>query len=124
TPGRLPAAIVAAHKQNAKVTGHLCSIGFREAAGLGIDDLEHGLIVDTEFFPEKKQGECPDVADDMVRYGKMGVQTGPVHDMILDLIKHHVAVTSTLPVFEEAVTGRPVMQRRVLDALTAEARAR
>jgi len=123
TPAELSAAIAAAHKRNVKVTGHLCSIGFRDAAGLGIDDLEHGLIVDTEFFPEKKQGECPDVADDMVRYGKLDVQTGPVHDMILDLIKHHVAVTSTLPVFEEEVPGRPVMQRRVLDALTAEARA-
>jgi imidazolonepropionase-like amidohydrolase len=123
TPGELSAAIAAAHKRNVKVTGHLCSIGFREAAGLGIDDLEHGLVVDTEFFPEKKSGECPDVADDMVRYGKMDVQSGPVHDMILDLIKHHVAVTSTLPVFEEEVPGRPVMQRRLLDALTAEARA-
>lgn len=123
TPAELSAAISAAHKRNVKVTGHLCSIGFREAAGLGIDDLEHGLLVDTEFFPEKKPGECPDVTDDMVRYGKMDVQSGPVHDMILDLIKHHVAVTSTLPVFEEEVPGRPVMQRRVLDSLTTEARA-
>jgi len=24
----------------------------------------------------------------------------PVHEMILDLVQHHVAVTSTLPVFE------------------------
>jgi imidazolonepropionase-like amidohydrolase len=122
TPAELSAAIAAAHKRNVKVTGHLCSIGFREAAGLGIDDLEHGLVVDTEFFPEKKSGECPDVPDDMVRYGKLDIQSGPVHDMILDLIKHHVAVTSTLPVFEVEVPGRPAMQRRVLDALTDEAR--
>src|SRR6266536_2291333 len=38
----LSAAIKAAHKRRAKVTGHLCSIGFRQAAELGIDDLEHG----------------------------------------------------------------------------------
>lgn len=122
TPAELSAAIAAAHKRDVKVTGHLCSVGFREAAGLGIDDLEHGLLVDTEFLPEKKPGECPDVPDDMVRYGKLDIQSGPVHDMILDLIKHHVAITSTLPVFEEEVPGRPVMQRRVLDALTDEAR--
>ena len=49
----LKAAIEAAHARGLKVTGHLCSIGFREAAELGIDDLEHGFEVDTEFFPAK-----------------------------------------------------------------------
>src|ERR1700730_17237920 len=34
TPAELSAAITAAHKRGAKVTGHLCSIGFREAADL------------------------------------------------------------------------------------------
>jgi hypothetical protein len=42
--------------------------------------------------------------------------------MILDLVKRHVAITSTLPVFEVEVPGRPSIQRRVLDALTPEAR--
>src|SRR5438309_6819872 len=60
TPAELSAAIAAAHKRGAKVTGHLCSIGFREAAELGIDNLEHGLLVDTEFLPGKKPGLCPD----------------------------------------------------------------
>src|ERR1019366_3614398 len=60
TPAELSAAVAAAHKRGAKVTGHLCSIGFREAASIGIDDLEHGLLVDTEFFPWKKAGECPE----------------------------------------------------------------
>src|ERR1700747_3582163 len=54
TADEMSAAITAAHKRGAKVTGHLCSIGFREAAALGIDDLEHGLLVDTEFLPGKK----------------------------------------------------------------------
>jgi imidazolonepropionase-like amidohydrolase len=123
TPAELSAAITAAHKRGAKVTGHLCSVGFREAAALGIDDLEHGLVVDTEFFSQKKPGQCPDIPDDIQRYGKFDVQSGPVHAMILDLIQHHVAVTSTLPVFEMDVPGRPTMQRRVLDALTPEARS-
>ena len=122
TRAELAAAIKAAHARNAKVTGHLCSIGFREAAALGIDDLEHGLMVDTEFFPEKKPDECPDVADDMVRYGKLDIQSGPVHDMIFDLVKRRVAVTSTLSVFEVEIPGRPIVQQRVLDALSNEAR--
>jgi len=54
----LKAVIDAVHKRGLKVTGHLCSVGFREAA-LGIDDLEHGISVDTEFFSGKKPDECP-----------------------------------------------------------------
>jgi len=123
TAEELSAAIKAAHQRGAKVTGHLCSIGFRQAAELGIDDLEHGLLVDTEFFPEKKPDQCPEVADDLIRYGKMDVQSGPVHDLILELVKRHVAVTSTLPVFEVEVPGRPSIQPRMLDTLTAEARS-
>jgi imidazolonepropionase-like amidohydrolase len=58
TQAELGAAIQAAHKRGAKVTGHLCSVTFREAADLGIDDLEHGLFVDTEFLPDKKPDQC------------------------------------------------------------------
>jgi imidazolonepropionase-like amidohydrolase len=124
TPEELSAAIDAVHKRGAKVTGHLCSIGFREAAKLGIDDLEHGLLVDTEFFPWKKPGECPAPRpEDFAFIAKLAVNSGPVHDMIVDLVNHHVAVTSTLPVFEVDVPGRPTLQKRVLDSLSLEARS-
>jgi imidazolonepropionase-like amidohydrolase len=124
TPAELAAAIAAAHKRGAKVTGHLCSIGFREAAALGIDDLEHGLLVDTEFMPGKKPGECPEEAENPELTSKLDVNAGPLHEMILDLVQHHVAVTSTLPVFEMgSFPGRPTMQKRVLDALSPDARS-
>ncbi len=123
TADELSAAITAAHKRGAKVTGHLCSIGFREAAALGIDNLEHGLLVDTEFFPWKKPGECPYTPKDMDFVSKLDVQSGPVHEMILDLVKRHVAITSTLPVFEVEVPGRPSIQQRVMDALSPDARS-
>ena len=123
TPAELAAAVTAAHKRGAKVTGHLCSIGFREAASLGIDNLEHGLVVDTEFFPSKKPGECPDEPKDAELISKLEIGAGVVHDMIVDLIQHHVAVTSTLPVFEMgSFAGRPTIQTRVLDALSPDAR--
>jgi imidazolonepropionase-like amidohydrolase len=124
TPAELAAAVAAAHKRGAKVTGHLCSIGFREAAAIGIDDLEHGLLVDTEFLPGKKPGECPEEPENPNLISKLDVNAGPLHEMILDLIKHHVAVTSTLPVFEMgSFPGRPTMQKRVLDALSPDARS-
>jgi len=122
TPDELSAAITAAHKRGAKVTGHLCSIGFRQAADLGIDDLEHGLFVDTEFFPWKKPNECTDTPKDPGYMATLDVKAGPLHDMILYLVQKHVAVTSTLPVFEMgAFPGRPTIQQRVLDALAPDA---
>ena len=122
THDELAAAITAAHKRGVKVTGHLCTIGFREAAALGIDDLEHGLFVDSEFLPGKKPGECKS-EEDPVLMSKLDINSGPVHDMILDLIARHVAVTSTLPVFEMgSFAGRPALQPRLMDALSPDAR--
>jgi len=123
TADELAAAIGAAHKRGAKVTGHLCSIGFRQAAELGIDNVEHGLLEDYEFLPGKKPGECPEAKpEDAVFMSKIDVNTGPVHDMILELVQRHVAITSTLPVFEVDAPGRPSIEQRVLDALSPDAR--
>jgi imidazolonepropionase-like amidohydrolase len=122
TATELKAAIATAHKRGAKVTGHLCSVGFREAAALGIDNVEHGLIEDHEFFPWNKPGECPDNPESTAYMSKLDVQSGPVHDMILDLVQHHVALTSTLPIFEMWVPGRPAIQQRVLDVLSPDAK--
>ena len=122
THDELAAAIQAAHKRGSKVTGHLCTIGFREAAALGIDNLEHGFFVDSEFTEGRKPGECKD-EEDPVLMAKLDVNTGPVHDMMVDLINHHVAVTSTLPVFEMgSFPGRPTLQPRVLESLSQDAR--
>src|SRR5205814_10269472 len=59
TRAELGAAIEEAHKRGMKVTGHLCSVTYREAAALGIDDLEHGFFVSTDFVANKKPDECP-----------------------------------------------------------------
>ncbi len=53
TRAELRAAVEEAHKRGLKVTGHLCSIGYREAAEIGIDNLEHGLLADSEFVAEQ-----------------------------------------------------------------------
>jgi len=123
TPAELKAAADAAHKRGATITGHLCSIGFREAAALGIDNIEHGLIIDTEFYSEKRPGECPVPQHGLERLASLDVESGPVHDMIVDLVQHHVAITSTLAVFEMGLSGRPAIEQRVLNAMTVEARA-
>jgi imidazolonepropionase-like amidohydrolase len=118
----LGAAIEEAHKRHIKVTGHLCAVGFREAAALGIDNLEHGIAVDTEFVPGKKPDVCPPQSETVSTLTKLDIDGAPVREMIRDLVARKVAVTSTLAVFEAFLPDRPPLQQRVLDAMTADAR--
>lgn len=122
TRAELAAVIDAAHRRGLKVTGHLCSIGFREAAALGIDDLEHGILVDTEFVPGKTPDVCPSSQQTDTTLAKLDPESPPVQEMIRELVQRHVAITSTLPVFETLVTNRPPLQQRALDAMLPEAR--
>jgi imidazolonepropionase-like amidohydrolase len=119
-PDELKVAIEHAHAKGLKITGHLCAVGFKEAAALGIDNLEHGIVVDTEFLPTKKPGICPaqEAAEDFAK--NVDIEGAPVQDMIRDLVKHHVAVTSTLAVFEISVPNRPALRKmmRTKDALS------
>jgi len=116
TRAELKAAIDTAHARGLKVTGHLCSVGFREAAALGIDNLEHGLVVDTEFVPGKQPDQCPDMTAADIE--ALDVQGAGVQQTIRELVQHHVAVTSTPAVFESA----PPLQQRFLDALSPPTR--
>ena len=120
TRAELAAAVEEAHKRKIKVTGHLCAVGFREAAAIGIDNLEHGIIVDTEFTPGKKPDVCPG-GDSRSVLAKLDILSAPVQDMIRDLVQRKVAITSTLAVFEAGHPDRPPLQQRMLDALTPQA---
>src|SRR5271155_2576423 len=105
TREELGAAIAAAHAHKMKLTGHLCSVTWPEAVALGIDNLEHGpVFADTEFVTDKKPDVCP----------AMGSASWAKQDV------NDAAVTSTLPVFECGVPGRPKLQRRMLEAMSAE----
>ena len=68
TRAELGAAIEEAHKRGLKVTGHLCSVTYAEAAALGIDNLEHGFAAATDFVANKQPDVCP------------GQGAGPEHD--------------------------------------------
>jgi imidazolonepropionase-like amidohydrolase len=122
TRAELQAAIEAAHKRGIKVTGHLCSVTYEEAAELGIDDLEHGFFVNTQLDPDKKPDACSE-GEGFPTLARMDAASPEGKDLIATLVKHHVAVTSTLPVFEEMLGGgRPPLRQGVLDAMTPEAR--
>jgi imidazolonepropionase-like amidohydrolase len=116
----LGAAIDEAHKHGVKVTAHLCSVGFREAVALGIDQLEHGLLTNTEFYAGKRPDECPAVGDSAI-YSSLDIDGADARKTIQEMVSHHVAMTSTLDVFELSSPSRVPNDPRVLEALYPEA---
>src|SRR5580658_7140458 len=116
TPDELRAGIDEAHKLNMKVTGHICSVGYNEAAEMGIDNLEHGPFgaPDGELYSKRQPGICgPDYFAE-VRDIVMNVEPdGPqLKQTIQNLVARHVAITSTLAVLEGGL--RPPMDRNGL----------
>ncbi len=99
TRDQLKAAIDAAHARGLKLTGHLCSVTYPEAAAMGIDDLEHGFVVNTQNDPGKTPDLCPKTIGDPTLVN-MDPASDDARALIATLVKHRVAVTSTLPVFE------------------------
>lgn len=122
TRAQLKAAVDEAHRRGLKLTAHLCSIGYREAAEIGVDNLEHGFLVDTEFTPNKKPDECPGGPESDEAFLKLDPKSPEIQGLFRTLIDKKVAVTSTLPVFESGIGLRPPLQQRVLDAMSAESR--
>jgi hypothetical protein len=121
TRAELKAAINAAHAHGLKITGHLCAVTYAEAAELGIDNLEHGFAVNTQLDPGKKPDECTE-SDGQDTLKAMDPDGPEASKLIRLLISHHVAVTSTLPVFESMKARPPPLQTRMLDAMSAPAR--
>ncbi|MBK5187425.1 MAG: amidohydrolase family protein [Gemmatimonadaceae bacterium] len=108
TRDELRAAIGEAHRRGLKVTGHLCSVTYHEAAALGIDDLEHGFFVATDFVPNKKPDACPGQSTGMTALAAVDTGGAQFKALVADLIAHHVALTSTLTVFETFTPGQPM----------------
>jgi enamidase len=104
----LAAAVDEAHTRGLKVTGHLCSVTYGEAAELGIDNLEHGFLAATDFVADKKPDECPGQGRGQQTIAALD-PTGPAFtSLVRKLIEKRVALTSTLTVFETFTPGRPL----------------
>jgi imidazolonepropionase-like amidohydrolase len=117
TRAELKAAIDEAHKHGLKITGHLCSITYPEAVELGIDNLEHGFFVNTQLDPGKQPDQCPSTVGNPT-LAKMTPDTPEAKALIALLVAHHVAITSTLPVFESDDPAHLHVQPRVLAAMS------
>jgi imidazolonepropionase-like amidohydrolase len=131
TRDELRAAVEEAHKRGLKVTGHLCSIGYKEAAEIGIDNLEHGLMADSEFVSNKQPDQCPQGVSASLR--QLDLNSAPAQEMIRFLVAKNVAITSTLPVFEAGSAplsqngigaASALLNPRVLAVMSTDARVR
>ncbi|HEV8150913.1 MAG TPA: hypothetical protein VGP61_12065, partial [Gemmatimonadales bacterium] len=118
TREELKAAAEAAHKRGLKLTGHLCSVTYREAADAGIDDLEHGFLASTDFVKEKKPDECPGQGAGQASVAALDPADPSFRALVSYLVAKHVALTSTLTVFETITPGRPLPPG--LDLLTPQ----
>lgn len=99
TRAELGAAIQAAHKRGLKLTGHLCSVTLREAADLGIDNIEHGFMAASDFKANKQPDLCPGGGTSEAELAADPAKA----DALLDyLVQKKVAYTSTLAVRDTA----------------------
>jgi len=116
----LKAVIDEAHRRGMKVTGHLCSVSYREAVELGIDNLEHGFFTATDFDPNKQPDVCP--AGSFTRVAATNPSSDIGRSVIQTMVSHKVPMTSTLAVIEPFFPNRPVTDERTLNAMAPEVR--
>ena len=92
---------------------------------------EHGLFPDSEFVPNKQPDLCPGNAVNASLLN-LDINSPQVQDTIATMVKHNVALTSTLPVFEASAAiaqngigaARAVLNPRMLNTMSNDARVR
>ncbi len=136
TPEELQASIDEAHKLQMKITGHLCSVGYDEAAEMGIDNLEHGPFgaPDGELYSKKKHGLCGSGSPSETReqigteiVNNVEPDSPQLQHTIQLMVDHHVALTSTLAVLESGYklsVDNPEMTARLKELMHPQAWSR
>lgn len=114
------AGVREAHARGLRVTGHLCSVTFTEAAALGVDALQHGFITNSDYVPGKRPDECP--AANMRHQADVDIGDPLVRESIQALVAAGTAVVSTLGVYETFVPGRARLDPRGMAWLDPDTR--
>ena len=113
----MAATITAAHTRGLQVTGHIGKVSYREAAGLGIDNLEHGFMAMSDLIPGRKPGDPSNALNNYRSLEALDPDTPEINGLIALLISQHVTLTSTLAIFETFTPGRRVASKAELDTL-------
>ena len=120
TRDELAAGIQEAHARGLKVTGHLCSVTFTEAAAIGIDLLQHGFITNSDYVPDKKPDVCP--PENMRAQADVDVNSAAVQASIRAIVSHGSAAVSTLGVYETFVPERAHLDSAAMEMLSPATR--
>src|SRR6056297_191520 len=96
-PSDLHVIVDEAHKNNLKVTGHLCATSYTEAANIGIDAIEHGFIHNYGHATDREMGVCSGNTDFRTN---LAIDSEAIKKVQQRLIKNGVALGSTLSIFE------------------------
>lgn len=113
----MAATIGAAHQRGLQVTGHIGKVSYREAAEMGIDNLEHGFMAMSDFVPGRKEGDPSNAVYNYRSLENLDPDAPAVTELIQLLVSKHVAVTSTPAIFETFTPGRRVCSQAELDTL-------
>jgi len=112
-------AIAEAHRRGMQVTGHIGRVSYREAAEMGIDDLEHGFMAMSDFIAGRKLGDPSNAVGNYRSLEALNPDAPEVAALVKELVDRHVAVTSTLAIFETFTPGRRIDTPAELEALAA-----
>ena len=96
-PQDLKVIVDEAHRNNLKVTGHLCATTYSEAAEIGIDAIEHSFIHNYDHATDKEAGVCSGNTDFRTN---LDINSNEVNKVQQKLISNGVALGSTLAIFE------------------------
>jgi imidazolonepropionase-like amidohydrolase len=118
TRADMAAVVKEAHKRHLKVTGHIGAVSYHEAAEIGIDDLEHGFMACSDFDSTKVEDKIVD-NEERQSLIKLDVNSPKMKALQQYMIGKHVALTSTLTVFEPS-TGHEMVPGGGEDALLPE----
>ena len=96
----------------------MCSVSFREAVELGIDNIEHGLLTNSDYDETREPDACsPNL---MSSVADLEMDSDEVQATFRAMNEAGVAMTATPVVFEMFVQGRTTMDERTRLALAPE----
>jgi enamidase len=115
-------AIAEAHRRGMQVTGHIGKVSYREAAELGIDNLEHGFMAMSDFIAGRRPGDPSNAVSTYRSLEALNPDSPEVASLMKELIDRHVAVTSTLAIFETFTPGRRIDTEAELEEMAVPLR--
>lgn len=118
TRADMAAVVREAHKRHLKVTGHIGAVSYREAAAIGMDNIEHGFMACSDFDSLKTEDKIVD-NEERQSLIKLDVNSPKMKSLQQYMIGKHVALTSTLTVFEPS-TGHEMIPGGGEEALLPE----